>query len=127
MEENLIYAYTRAQAIADGELIDVSLVAQEAGIRFPTAITRRLWLDIEAIPRERPLEDVQGRLWDVLWMGAMAMRRADGSTLTYQLILNLTGAIYDDNTGGPLYTVKVVCGPGDDPTPVLTFMQPGES
>jgi hypothetical protein len=128
MDDDLIYAYTRAEAVACGELIDVSVVAQEAGITFPTALTRRLWLDIEAIPKERPLEDVQGRLWDVLWMGACAMRRAGGSTLTYELILNLTGAIYDEDQGGPLYTVKVVCGPGDDPgeagagsAPVLIF------
>jgi hypothetical protein len=123
---HVISTYTRAQAIADGELIDVSTVAQEATIRFPVALTRALWHDIAAIPAERPLEDLQGRLWDVLWMGACAMRRAGGSTLTYQLILNLTGALYDDDRGGPLYTVKIVCGPGDDPRPVLTFMRPDE-
>ncbi len=104
----------------------MSTVAREAAIRFPVAITRALWHDIAAIPAERSLEDLQGRLWDVLWMGGCAMRRAGGSTLTYQLILNLTGAIYDDDRGGPLYTVKIVCGPGDDLMPVLTFMRPDE-
>lgn len=122
----MISSYTRAQAVADGELVDVSTVAREANIRFPVALTRALWADIAAIPAERPLEDLQGRLWDVLWMGACAMRRAGGSTLTYQLILNLDGAIYDDDRGGPLYTVKVVCGPGDAGEPVLTFMRPDE-
>jgi hypothetical protein len=124
--DHVISTYTRAQAVADGELIDVSTVAREANIRFPVALTRALWADIAAIPAERPLEDLQGRLWDVLWMGACAMRRAAGSTLSYELILNLEGAIYDDDRGGPLYSVKVVCGPGDDLAPVLTFMRPDE-
>src|SRR5690606_22501667 len=33
---DIIFAYTRAQAIADGVLIDVSNTAREAGIKFPT-------------------------------------------------------------------------------------------
>jgi hypothetical protein len=31
----VIFSYTRAQAIADGELVDVSMTAQEAGFRPP--------------------------------------------------------------------------------------------
>lgn len=126
MQDDVIFCYTRAQAIADGELVDVTVVAQEAGIAFPAAVTRALWADIAAIPTERPLEDIAGRLWDVLWMGACAMRGADGSSLTYQLILNLAGAIYSEDQGGPLYTVRVICGPGDDGAPSLTFMRPDE-
>jgi hypothetical protein len=60
--DHVISSYTRAQAIADGELVDVSTIAREAAIRFPVAITRTLWADIAAIPAERPLEDLQGRL-----------------------------------------------------------------
>ena len=36
---DLIHRYTRAEAIADGVLIDVSAVAREAGIRYPVALT----------------------------------------------------------------------------------------
>jgi hypothetical protein len=38
--EDLIHRYTRAGALADGVLVDVSAVAREAGIRFPVALTR---------------------------------------------------------------------------------------
>jgi type I site-specific restriction endonuclease len=31
----VVYAYTRAQAVADGEQVEVTKTAQEAGIRFP--------------------------------------------------------------------------------------------
>ena len=36
----VIYAYSRAQAIADGFQVDVTNIAQEAGIRFPVFLTR---------------------------------------------------------------------------------------
>jgi hypothetical protein len=42
-DAEVIYAYTRAQAIEDGVLIDVSSVASEAGIKFPVAMTRTVW------------------------------------------------------------------------------------
>jgi hypothetical protein len=38
-EADLIHRYTRAQAIADGVLIDVSAVARKAGITYPVALT----------------------------------------------------------------------------------------
>ena len=39
----VIFAYTRAQAIEDGILVDVSETAREAGFRIPVAITRTVW------------------------------------------------------------------------------------
>ena len=36
----VIYAYTRKQAVADGVQVDVTKTAQEAGINFPVFITR---------------------------------------------------------------------------------------
>jgi hypothetical protein len=39
----VIHVHTRADAIADGMLVDVSAVAREAGIRFPVALTRAIW------------------------------------------------------------------------------------
>ena len=35
-----IYTYTRAQAIEDGEQVEVSQLAQEAGIKYRTFLTR---------------------------------------------------------------------------------------
>ena len=36
----VISSYSRAQAIEDGVLVDVSSVARAAGIKFPVAMTR---------------------------------------------------------------------------------------
>ncbi len=40
-----ISIYTRAQALDDGFLVDVSELAKEAGFRFPVALTRAAWAD----------------------------------------------------------------------------------
>ncbi len=46
----LIHAYTRAQAIADGMLIDASKLAKEAGFKYPVALTSAAWADCVAVP-----------------------------------------------------------------------------
>lgn len=66
----VIYAYTREQAIADGILIDVSKMAKEAGIKFPVAVTSAVWHE-HIVPDKAMVEfgqDENGRLWDTLWM-----------------------------------------------------------
>jgi hypothetical protein len=40
---DLIHRYTRADAIRDGVLSDVSETAKEAGIRWPVALTAAVW------------------------------------------------------------------------------------
>ena len=39
----VIDAYSRAQALEEGVLVDVSVLAREAGIKFPVAVTRAVW------------------------------------------------------------------------------------
>ena len=46
----VISAYTRAQAIEDGILVDVSETAREAGIRYPVALTRAVWESCVTVP-----------------------------------------------------------------------------
>ena len=49
-EKDLLYAYTRAQALADGVLVDVTTTAQEAGIKYPVALTRAVWCRYVEVP-----------------------------------------------------------------------------
>ena len=51
----VIFSYTRAQAIADRVLIDVTPTALEAGFRFPTAVTGNLMAEIETTRRDTPM------------------------------------------------------------------------
>ena len=76
----LIHAYTRADALADGSLVDVTTVAREAGFTVPVAVTRAVWLDCVAWADDGgACQDEAGRLWDVLWMARFAARRARSS------------------------------------------------
>jgi hypothetical protein len=134
MEEILgkpVYVYTRAQAIEDGVLIDVSATAREAGIKFPVAMTAEVWSENVAWTDEDSKrkgglpQDEAGRLWDVIWMLKVAIRvqarRHNGANeeLKYQFY-----CVPRDGKGrkARLVTVKAVCGPNDDASPCITIM-----
>lgn len=74
-----LHRYTRAEAIADGALVDVTQAATAGmlgGFAVPVAITAALHHAIQAIPPAlEGIADVRGRLHDVLWMANVALRR----------------------------------------------------
>lgn len=119
-----IATYTRAQALEDGTLVDVSETAQEAGIIVPVAITQGLWADIHDIPPSKSWQDPEGRLWDILsvyryTVQTKALRSGvRTNVLTFRLIMHQGRRTY--------YTVKAHIGPGDQGEPVLTLMRPDE-
>jgi hypothetical protein len=111
-----ISVYTRAQAIDDGVLIDVSETAKECGVKHPVAVTSALWGKIEAHKRAlKRGESTRGRLLDVLSMFTMKASHTRGDRFVYRVILSpRTERLY------------AVCGPGDDASPVITIMLEGE-
>ena len=121
-EDDLISTYTRREMLDDGQLIDVTEAAREAGIRFPTALTAAAWARCVAVPQGVTGQDLNGRLWDVLFLLAATARQASGTTIHFQL------HVRDDNSDHlpPLVQLKAVCGPGDDAEPVITVMLPDE-
>jgi hypothetical protein len=120
---DLIHRYTRAEAIADGVLIDVSAVAREAGIRYPVALTRAAWEKCVAVLPGVLCQDESGRLWDVLFLLACAARRGGSRP-----VLRFGVHVRNDNRERtpPLVRLKAVCGPGDSGEPVVTVMLPEE-
>jgi hypothetical protein len=137
-----IYSYTRAQAIADGVLVDLTtatddqgqLLCQQAGFKVPVAITRTAWAKtVEAGGAWKPNGDgeilelkggqsLTGRLWDLLWLLRVACGQANSSDrIHFQVRVDVTG-------DGRHETVKLwaLCGPGDDASPVITIMLEGE-
>lgn len=60
---NIIFSYTRSQAIADGVLIDVTTLAAEAGFRYPVAVTSAVWAGCIAVGAEDAGQDEQGDSW----------------------------------------------------------------
>lgn len=123
-EADLIHVYSRAQALDDGFLVDVSAVAAEAGFKWPTAVTRAVWDEYVEVPEgDRYGQSIQGRLWDICWMAKVEARRhGSASRFSYQLHVRQNNHAGDP----PLVTLELVCGPGDTPEPVLTIMKPGE-
>jgi hypothetical protein len=113
----LIYAYTRHQAIADGDLVDVTEMAKEVGFRIPVAMTSTVWSKYVEVPEGVEGQDVEGRQWDVLMMLYWAIgRKKDGSELCFKL------HVRNDNRDGvpPFVELKAVCGPDDDGKPCIT-------
>jgi hypothetical protein len=120
---DLIHRYTRADAIRDAVLIDVSATAREAGFRWPVALTAAVWARCVAVPPGVVCQDEAGRLWDLLTMLRFAVRRGkDGPEVRFGV------HVRNDNRERipPLVHLKALCGPGDDGEPVLTVMMPGE-
>ena len=122
---DVIHTYTRAQAIEDGVLVDVSETACEAGIKFPCAVTSGVWNRCVTVPDGIKAQDEAGRLWDVVWMLRAAIPQSnEADTIRYQLYVRNTNREKLDRRD--LVTLKAVCGPGDDAEPVITIMLPEE-
>ena len=130
----VIYCYSRAQAIEDGVLIDVTQTAKEAGFCWPVALTRAAWEDCVAWTdqdnRRQTYQDESGRLWDVLWMAAWAIRQ-DRAPVRSEAGTELKFSLYRvprgyTRTKARLATLKLIAGPGDNGEPVITILMPNE-
>jgi len=131
----VIFSYTRAQAIEDGVLVDLTEWSKETGFKIPVACTSEVWHRYITPPAgTRELgQSERGRAHDVLWMLFVAIqrqsahKRAEGNgharsndQLLYEVIFLQAPNRHE--------TVKLKghCGPGDHGEPVLTIMLPNE-
>ena len=118
---DVIHQYTRAEAIEDGVLIDVTETAREAGISFPTALTAAVWAECVTVPEKAECQDEMGRLWDVLTVLRYAIVH---SKATQQIAFSV--AVQNDARRARRVQLKALCGPGDQAEPVITIMMPNE-
>ncbi|OGV70912.1 MAG: hypothetical protein A2283_22070 [Lentisphaerae bacterium RIFOXYA12_FULL_48_11] len=132
-----ISVYTRAQAIEDGVLVDVSETASEAGFKWPVAVTRAVYDRYVEVPEElEGQQDIQGRGWDLVYMLWVNIRngKINGGCGNYTLLVRMpeTEAWQDNERREPeshglrLVTLKAVSGPDDNGDPVITVMLPRE-
>ena len=128
----VISRYTRAQAIEDGVLIDVTETARQAGIKHQTAITASVFDDYVHVPKAlEGMQDEQGRLWDILWMFAWHVRigEINGNEGMFEVSFLTYEAKGPNDTAksrNETITLKAVCGPNDDTSPCITIMKPDE-
>jgi D-tyrosyl-tRNA(Tyr) deacylase len=115
---HVIHSYTRAQALDDGVLVDVTEWASPRemmrGFTIPVAMTAAVWALCEA-PEESG-ESARGRAHDVLWMASLAARRHGNNDRANFLV----------EIGGETVALWLQIGPGDSGEPVATIMLQGE-
>jgi len=121
----VIYSYTRKQAVEDGQQIkldgDLAELAREAGWKHQVFITESVWNLVQmAISNKKHMNDLMGVLWDIFFMGAHGTgRMIDNSTKDVVVIITGTGRKRN-------HTIRFKVGPMDidDPTPSITIMTP---
>lgn len=129
----IVFSYTRAMAIADGALIDLTAegaetakLVREAGFKLPVAMTSAAFGEtVGHQGQELPAgQSLAGRLWDVLMMLRFAIRKSGGQTDRVHFKVSVwDGPGENDRRAVNLWAL---IGPGDTPEPVLTIMLEGE-
>ena len=130
MEEifgEVIYAYTRKQAIEDGVIIPVDDIAPgiggQLGFKYPIAITSAV-CDLLVVPDGlADIQDARGILWDMLFRLYLAIKtgRGQGDTINFSLMKQVS------RRGKQMvYRLKSVVTGGDEGEPVITIMLPHE-
>ncbi len=112
----VIFTYSRAQAIEDGVLMDLSHVDSiREHWKFPFACTSTVWTIIEAALK-REGEDLSGICHDISVLAHLAIPTGrDTNEIRFKVII-----------AGRTHTLKLHLGPGDTSAPVLTLMLPHE-
>lgn len=118
-ETELIFSYSREDALADGVLIDVSELAREAGFKYPVAITNAAFAEAVAISNDDVGQDETGRLWDVLNLLRYSIGKSTGAQINFKVSV-LKGQHHET------IELKSLCHAGDDFEPVITIMLPTE-
>jgi hypothetical protein len=123
-----ISVYTRRQAIEDGVLVDLMQpetlgLVREAGFRFPVAMTTTAFCaTVGELDTPLPAgQDLQGRLWDVLWMLKLAIKssKPGNDRVSFSVV------VWDGKRRNKV-NLWSLCGPGDRCEPVITIMLEGE-
>lgn len=112
-----IYSYTRAQAIEDGVLVDLTPWARRAGFKYPLACTAGVWAAVLS-GDDTPTDVFTRNLGLFLADLRDHARNTDGDRFEFSWLSRT-----EPNEHVDLYCV---CGPGDTAEPVLTVMLQGE-
>jgi len=117
-EDDIISRYTRADAIAEGVLVDISanFPITRRLYKFPVAFTASVWTIIESTGNENLIGEVIAVL---VASQRNQIKELDESTMLFQVIL-------ENAAPTERLTLKIMCHGGDEGEPVLTVMLPNE-
>jgi hypothetical protein len=118
----VVYSYTRKQAVADGHQIlltgDNAALARDFGWKYPIYFTRGVWDLIEqSAAYENDPNDLTGILWDFL-MTARFGQDVTEDLRKFYITINEKGRPHRH-----LFYIQVGPTDIDDPAPALTIMQ----
>ena len=119
----VIHRYTRAEAIADGVLVELDTkMASEAGWKIPVACTIKVWEEVINWDNnsEEAFQDIEGRLWDVLLMAGMGVRKSGAEPVTHFKMMSIPR--HENATESREITLKAVIEGGGNGEPVVTIM-----
>lgn len=111
----VVYSYTRADAIADGVLVDLSdIETVKTNWKCPLACTDTVWNLIERAIQTG--KDIEGIMHDIAVCAQEEARRVGRRDVVYFMVW----------IGVCLHELKLHVGPGDTREPVMTLMLPCE-
>ena len=133
-----IYSYTTKQAVEDGVLFKVEPgILKEIGIKFPVYLTSVVFRRYVEVPADaRGHQELNARLFDLLYMFAMTAKQTDSSYLKYKFVCLLrqdaTAQANESNSDLSRFhkeiTLKAVITAQDidDASPAIFIMLPSE-
>lgn len=121
-----IHSYSRAEAIEDGVLIDLSYAESDTApvcrqhYKFPIACTAAVFgIMQKAVENPRYCQDYAGILHDMLFMSRAMSRKLDDSTVIFRCIVQGAGR-------SKYHDFKLMVHGGDQGEPVITISLPRE-
>jgi hypothetical protein len=118
MEWDAIDTCSRAEAIRDGVLVDLTALFPDdtSRLKYPVARTAAVWNLIKT-SCERTGKNPGGYVWDLCRLAKYTGKLPDPTTKLFKFSVACPGRAR---------TYKIVCGPGDELGPVFTIMFPNE-
>lgn len=112
----VIHSYSRADALEDGVLIDVSKHAAEVGITIHTAITPGVWAEVIGNPDWQSCGTEENRIEGIISMAFNELEKKETNLVFFSVQLMNYGEVYRETH------LRAQRGPGDNLEPVLTVM-----
>lgn len=123
-----ISIYTRAQALADGVLVDLTAAAEQYGFKIPLACTEAVWRSLDWPVGHKPCngQSSEGRVHDVLMMARLAANGAAQAGASVADFGVLMVPVEGEAVVPETVRFRLMVSGGDSGEPVLTLMYPGE-
>jgi hypothetical protein len=118
LDDDIISQYTRADAIAEGVLVDLTkdFPVVKRVYKYPVACTASVWAIINSTTSE----------WVVAEVIAVVIARNTNKTKIIDETTHLFEVILEGAAPFDRHTFKIICHPGDNGEGVLTIMMPNE-